>query len=112
MHSSECLFTDSYLLRRFQGHIIKSILLQMFSREGKEDVNVSNVHGHLLCDPSLTAFFFTYLRVALVTFVPLHFISCQKVVRMNIEDHLGNVLFFFFPHELVDSVALLKVAMV
>lgn len=30
---------------------------------------------------------------------------------MNIEDHLGNVLFFFFPHELVDSVALLKVAM-
>lgn len=29
---------------------------------------------------------------------------------MNIEDHLGNVLFFFFPYELVNSVALLKVA--
>lgn len=60
-------------------------------KEGKEDVNVSDVRGHLLCDPSWILFFiFLCFHVAPVT---LHFISCQKVVRMNL-DHLEDVLFF------------------
>lgn len=106
MHSSECLFTDSYLLRRFQGHTTKNISLQMFPREGKQDVNVSNVHGHLLGHPPIFTCFF-YIPTCCpgsICSAASHLMSegCWEEHRRPFRKCCA------FSPELVDSVAVLK----